>query len=150
MLEVWDKLNYNENLGPRTPWDFSTYIPQVVIIALGQNDSNPVDFMQQDPAGTLAQAWKRDYKHFISLLREKYPRAHIILTTTVLCHCLNWDDALDDIVQDLSRTDERVHHFRFRRTGIATPGHPRIAEHNEMARELTAYLASFGDSLWEA
>lgn len=147
--EVWDKMNYNENLGPRTPWDFSRFIPHAVIIALGQNDAHPGDFMAEDPCGEQAEQWKQDYLRFLSLLKEVYPRASFILTTTVLCHHPAWDRALDDVAQRAGGSESRVYHFSFRRTGIATPGHPRVSEQTEMARELTAYLASFGEALWE-
>ena len=42
-----------------------------------------------------------------------------------------------------------VTHFAYSRAGTGTPGHPRIAEDEEMARELCAYLESFGAELWE-
>ena len=148
MLEIWDKMNYNENLGPRTRWDFTRFTPQVVIVALGQNDAHPGDFMADDPKGPLAAGWKADYMRFLGSLRAQYPRARIILTTTVLCHHPSWDKALDEIAEEMGKTDPRVLRFRFRRTGIATPGHPRVSEQNEMARELTAFISSLGDGIW--
>lgn len=45
--------------------------------------------------------------------------------------------------------DDRVQHFLYSRNAAATPGHPRVAEQQAMADELTAYLESFGPDLWK-
>ena len=148
MTEIWDKLNYNDNLGPRTPWQTEKYIPQLVIAALGQNDAHPGDFMAEDPHGTQAEQWKRDYIAFLGQLRSAYPRARIILTATVLMHHPAWEDALDEIAARAGRIDPRILRFRFRRAGIATPGHPRISEQTEMARELTSFIRGLGAGIW--
>lgn len=42
-----------------------------------------------------------------------------------------------------------VKHFLYSRNGCGTDGHPRIPEDEQMATELTAYLASFGPDLWQ-
>ena len=54
METVWDKVHYHPDFGEPTCWDFSRYIPQVVIVAVGQNDSHPRDFMAEEMAGELA------------------------------------------------------------------------------------------------
>ena len=43
MESVYDKITYNPQLGESRQWDFSAYVPHVVIIALGQNDNHPDD-----------------------------------------------------------------------------------------------------------
>ncbi|WP_347014992.1 hypothetical protein [Bifidobacterium catenulatum] len=40
-------------------------------------------------------------------------------------------------------------HFLYSRNGCGADGHPRIPEDEQMAAELTAYLASFGPDLWQ-
>lgn len=142
----WDKCAYNPYIAPVTDWDFSVWIPQLVIVAIGQNDAHPEDLMKQDPQSEKALNWVKDYSSFIEKLREKYPKAEIILLTTVLMHDAAWDDAVERACRMCA--DERVHHFLFHRNGIATPGHPRVSEHTEMARELTQYILSLGDEIW--
>ena len=72
-------------------------------------------------------------------LNEKYGgKARIIVITTVLMHEPTWDDALDEIVNELAM--DNVKRFKFRRTGAATPGHPRIPEQTEMADELYGFI----------
>ena len=90
--------------------------------------------------------WKERYKEIIRSLRSHYPKARFIMLLTVLMHYPTWDDALDEIVEELG--DERLTHFRFKRCGAATPGHPRLPEQYEMASELTAYITRL-ENVWE-
>lgn len=147
MESIWDRVRYNPALGETSRWDFHEYVPQVVVIALGQNDSHPVDFMADDYCSEQSTNWRAEYAMLIARLRERYPDAHIICTTTLLQHDASWDRAIDEVVSNLD--DPQVTHFAYSRAGTATPGHPRIAEDEEMARELTAYIESLGEELWE-
>ena len=138
METAWDKTQYNPDLGEILPWDFSEYTPHVVIVAVGQNDSNPRDYMRQEPDGEKAVRWRAHYRRFLEGLRGKYPVARIICCTTLLNHDKAWDDSIGRVVEELK--DEKITRYLFKRNGIATPGHLRIAEAEEMARELAAYI----------
>lgn len=143
---IWDKVQYHPDLGPQVPWDFSRYTPHVVIVAIGQNDSHPYDFMAMDDAGAAAENWRKHYECFIRRLRQTYPGALIILTTTVLRHHSGWDRAIDDVCRSMN--DERIVHFLYSGNGALTPGHIRIPEALAMARELAGFIDTFGDALW--
>lgn len=148
MLSCYDKIQYNPQLGEQKDWDFSEYIPHVVIIAIGQNDAHPVNYMAEDYDGEHAALWRAEYGRFVRSLREKYPHAHIILTTTILGHDPSWDRAIDAVAEELQ--DEKVHHFLYTKNGCGTPGHIRIPEAEEMAGELAAFIESLGDEVWTA
>lgn len=147
MESIWDKVSYNPFLGNITFWDFSKYQPQVVIIAIGQNDSHPIDYMARDIDSKRAKEWKCHYRDFVKKIRSVYKKALIVLQTTLLYHHENWDRAIHEVCEELQ--DKRVVHYIYKRNGKGTPGHLRIAEAEEMAEELAAFLESFGDSLWE-
>ncbi len=147
MEEIYDKITYHPALGKAKTWDFSLYRPQVVIVAIGQNDNHPVDFMAEDFHGEMAEKWKRHYADFVRGLRTEYPHATIILSTTLLCHAKAWDDAIEDICNCLD--DEKIYHFMYKRNGVATPGHLRIAEAEEMAEELTDFIETLGEQIWQ-
>ncbi|WP_124065942.1 GDSL-type esterase/lipase family protein [Clostridium sp. E02] len=138
MQSVYDKIQYHPALLRTRQWDFEKYRPNVVIVALGQNDSHPIDFMKEDYTGLQAQQWKEHYMGFVRKLRTLYPEAIIILTTTILYHHENWDRAIEEVCQVLE--DKQVSHFLYRRNGVGTPGHIRIPEAEEMAEELTAFI----------
>lgn len=143
---IWDRAAYNPELGETPQWDFSAYTPHVVVVAIGQNDSHPYDFMDEDYSGEQARHWRGRYVDFVHALRAAYPNALIVLTTTILRHSPAWDRAIDQVCEMVA--DPRVRHFMYLRNGTATPGHPRIGEQQEMAMELTSYLRSFGPGLW--
>lgn len=138
METAWDKIRYNPDMGEVLAWDFENYVPQLVIIAFGQNDSNPEDYMKEDPHGEKAGKWKRHYKAFLEKVRQTYPEAYIICCTTLLCHDPAWDEAIGEMVSELD--DGKVTQYIFKRNGQGTPGHLRIPEAEEMAEELTAYI----------
>ena len=164
----YDKLEYNPPLGEKS-YDCSQWKPNVIVVAIGQNDATPADIMKDDYEGEAAVNWRAHYKAFINRLQTMYDGVTVICATTLLMHDPNWDKAIDDVVNELNtefdesmdgQTDrgkagagkpsgrKKVHHFMYKRTGTATPGHPRIPEHNEMAEELAAYIESLGETIW--
>lgn len=149
MESVYDKVAYYPEIdGGVTEWDFAKYTPQVVLFAVGQNDPNTQEGLPDnditDPE--FRAKWKARYIGILRDLKLHYPNAVFVLLLTVLMHSPNWDDALDEIVEELG--DDRTVHFRFTRCGKATPGHPRLPEQYEMAEELTAFISNMGDGIW--
>lgn len=147
MEYMWDKLHYMPCLSGDKTWNFKQYTPHVVILAIGQNDSNPQDYMRDEPDGLRAQYWKYKYQKLVEDIRAKYPKAMILLTTTILWHEENWDRAIEDVCRKMG--DDRVRHFVYRRNGKGTPGHIRIPEAEEMAQELAEYINGLDIPVWE-
>ena len=134
---TYDKLSYVP-YSPQgmTQWDFSRYTPDVLVIAIGQNDQNPNPAAIHDP--DYAKKWREKYKEIVTDLQSKYNGVKVVLILTVLMHEEIWDEQLDLIERELA--DENVRHLRFKRCGKATPGHPRIPEQEEMAEELSEFI----------
>lgn len=147
MESVWDKVHYHPGLGEPSDWDFSCYVPHVVIVAVGQNDSNPDDYMKTDPEGLRAEYWRYRYRCWIQEIRRKYPHAVILLTTTIMKHSREWDEAIEKVYRELG--DERIFHFRYTQNGCGTPGHIRIPEAKQMAGELADYINQLEILVWE-
>lgn len=143
----YDKIEYNPQIGPVKPWDFSRYIPHVVVVAIGQNDNHPEDYMAQDYDSEKSKHWRTHYQAFIERLMKLYPKAQIILTTTILGHDPSWDRAIGEVCEQIG--SGRVHHFLYQRNGCGTPGHIRIPEAEEMSEELSGYIRSLGEEIWE-
>lgn len=146
MEYIYDKLQYCENLSEVKPWDFAKYTPHVVVIAIGQNDNHPEDYMAEDYKGEKARNWKNRYKAWVQDIRAKYPKATIILATTILNHNANWDNAIDEVCQSLQ--DDKIHHFLYSNNGCGTHGHIRMPEAEKMAEELSTFINSLGADIW--
>lgn len=144
---MWDKLHYHPRFGKAEQWDFSQYTPHLVILAIGQNDSNPDDYMEDKPDGLRAIYWKYKYRQLVLNIREKYPKAVILLTTTILEHNKAWDNAIEDVCREIG--DSRILHFLYSRNGAGTPGHIRISEAEEMSQELADYINHLTIPVWD-
>ncbi len=136
METAYDKLCYHPDT-EMTPWDFSSYVPDYVTVAIGQNDRHVAgedcDFTPQQ-----RETWLEAYCGWLADLMAKYPDAVFILMLTVLMHDAYWEALLDEACERMN--SPRVKRFRFTRSGQATPGHPRIPEQCEMACELAEYI----------
>lgn len=143
LTQIYDKVNYYPDVKNAKNWDFSQYTPHVVIIAVGQNDSHPKDFMKDDYEGEEAKNWRAKYAEFIRLIRAKYPDAYIICQTTLLMHDESWDRAIGEAVKEVN--DPKVTQLLYALNGKGTPGHLRIPEAEMMAQELAAYIETLPD-----
>lgn len=135
---IYDKIQYHPDLCRPKAWDFSRYTPQVVILAFGQNDSHPTDYMARDYDGEASRQWRAAYSGFLDRLREIYPHAHIICKTTILEHDISWDRAIRQVVEE--KGDRQIHYFAYSNNSTGTKGHIRRPEAERMAEELSAYI----------
>lgn len=139
---TFDKLCYFPE-GGISQWDLSLYIPDIVVIAIGQNDkhngrTDKDDINIYDPV--YRSEWQTAYIKMVRALNDKYGSPKFVLTTTILMHDPEWDKTIEEITERLNGMGIAAYHNLFRRNGAATPGHPRLIEHNEMAEELTAFI----------
>lgn len=127
MPDVYDKINLRTN---EIIWDFSQYQPDVVTIALGQNDGI------QDSALFCSH-----YVDFIESLREKYANTTIIclsspMATEPLAPILKKN--ITAIVNTLNNTgDHNVYSYFFSKNyNNGCDQHPNLEEHSQIAAEL--------------
>lgn len=147
MEHVWDRLEYNPDCGASKPWNFDHYTPHVVLVTLGQNDGHPDDCMALDYFGAQAKHWRTAYGDFVQGIRRKYPHTLIVLATHILQHDPAWDRAIGEVCESLH--DPKIAQLIYTNNAVGTPGHPRIAEHQQMASELTSFIEGFGNEVWE-
>ena len=89
MESVWDKVHYNPEISPMTTWDFSRYTPDVVIVAIGQNDTQKL----VDVILTLGEHDNRiDYALFYDNI-ETFMKHYVTMDLT--------DINLGDVVQEI-------------------------------------------------
>ena len=129
MEAVYDKLNPTKDA---PEWSFNnSYNPDLVIVALGQNDSSTINI----GADLSAEEWKSHYKQFISNLRSKYPDSYMICMFPNMYHDRNWDSYLTEAVDEYQQVtgDRQIYSLI---TEQVTPDHPRAAEQRLMVNEL--------------
>ncbi len=151
MESTYDRIQYQPQIlagRPAVKWDFDRYRPQIVIVALGQNDAHPADFCGEDYEGEKSAAWRRHYAEFVRKLCRIHPQAQVICMTTILGHHSNWDRAIGEMCALLQAEHLPVHHFLFSNNGCGTKGHIRIPEAERMAEELSAFIDGLGEDIW--
>ena len=115
-------------------WDFSQWIPDVVVVNLGQNDSW-FNVSQTD--------MENGYIDFGLTLRGHYPGAHIIFalgSMNATAPGKPWPGYLENAVDTLNTTysDPDVYSVIFPYDGLGT--HPHAPEHEDMATQLTTFI----------
>lgn len=118
-------------------WDYSRFMPDVICINLGTNDTYNPDYDL-----TL---FENEYKKFVDRLLSLYPNAKIVLLTGSMLS----GDALDDVKGVLDRIasgSDRISRFDMTPQngdlGFGAGYHPSAAQSVKMSEELTGYLRS--------
>lgn len=84
MESAWNKIRFNKTFGELTEWDFNQYTPQVVVVAIGQNDNHPFDYMSEVymcESNSLERTLYRIFKNCV-----RYIRRH---RSSAVRHCLS-------------------------------------------------------------
>jgi len=121
-------------------WDFTKYVPDFVVVALGTNDYN-LGFGN----GTITTStFNSGYKSFISRLRTAYPNAQIICTNSPMISDVKLENSIKDVVDGLKTAgDAKVNSFKFSfMQGGGDGGHPGVADGQTHGKELAAYISS--------
>ncbi len=127
-------------------WSFARYVPQVVVVSVGQNDAYPDDFMKRDFHSEMSDRWREHYKKWILSLREVYPDAWIVLMTSIMEHNPAWDRSIGRVCAEID--DPKIVHFLFEENGRGTPSHIRVSDAMNMALELGSFIEGLSGRLW--
>jgi hypothetical protein len=127
---------YNEVINDSTSqWDFKKYIPDAVVVVLAGNDLS----VALDTA-----AFVKEYVRFVQRIRMNYSDAQIICVagpSDAGKKFNTWKNMIHSAVDETKKNDPHVHYFEFSTFSMhGSDYHPNIAEHNNMAGELTTYL----------
>lgn len=127
-------------------WDFKSFIPDIVAIALGTNDLSKGDGVLPRPPFD-SSSFIREYIKFIGTIYTYYPAAKIILLTSPMVS----DKSAEELVMCLEMIKTKAARqypgrkeiavFRFSAVpSTGCSGHPTIDEHKMMAAQLLPYL----------
>ena len=144
MPQVYEKTDFQFN-GNRL-WDFRTYKPDVVSIALGTNDFSNGDGMRERlPFDSTT--FVGEYIKFVQLVKSKYPDARIALLSsamtngsrrTTLQNCLS---AIKANIDRQFTASQPVALFFFKpMQARGCTGHPNVEDHAILAEEVTPFF----------
>lgn len=131
MPQVFDKVSMRNN---EINWNMNQYQPDVVTVCLGQNDGI------QDSAVFCAR-----YTAFLKQLRAYYPRATIVCLSSPMANA-TLRSFMVRVISSVVHTahtagDKKVTSFFFsKQYDHGCDGHPNLAEHRQIAAELTVFL----------
>ncbi|MGJ8692509.1 MAG: GDSL-type esterase/lipase family protein [Thalassotalea sp.] len=142
MPQVYDQVSGVGNNDSK--WDFTRWQPDVVVVNLGQNDSGLIDRQKRLQPAPSQRDIINAYKDFILSLKKVYPDAQFVsvlgsmdVTSPNNKHWLAYiQTALDEINQSDKQANIDLITFDF--TGYYA--HPRVHQHLNNAKKLTAYL----------
>lgn len=131
MPQLFDKISMRNN---EIIWNFNNYQPDIVTICLGQNDG------VQDSA-----AFCNNYIAFLKQLRSYYPKAIFVCLTSPMADATLaafMKKTLSVIVNTMNREgDQKVNSYFFKKQySSGCDYHPDLAEHAEIAKELTFFI----------
>lgn len=135
MAQQYELASYDSG----TKWDFTAYIPQVVVVFLGTNDESGTN-------GQKGEEFYQAYCTFLENIKGKYP------TATVIC-CAKpkggYGDYVERAVTAAGGEANKIHFFRFSTFGMsATNSHPNIAEDQVISDQLASYINQL-DNVWQ-
>lgn len=144
MPDVYEKIDFQDKTDKN--WDFKTYQPSVVSIALGTNDYSGGDGKSPRPPFDSA-SFVKPYIEFVKLVKSKYPSAKIALLSspmlngirrTTLQNCLT---AVKKNIDVQYPNDSPVAlHFFEPMTAKGCTGHPSVEDHAILAKELEPFF----------
>ena len=144
MPQVYEKTDFQEN--SLRNWDFKTYRPRVVSIALGTNDFSDGDHVKPRLPFDSAQ-FVKNYIGFVQLVKSKYPNARIALLSSpmlngdkreLLQHCLM---AVKTRIDKKFNKSQPVALFFFKpMQARGCGGHPSVEDHAILAEELIPFF----------
>lgn len=144
MPQVYEKTDLH--VESQQPWNFSTYNPQIVSIALGTNDFSDGDGVHPRLPFDSA-AFVQHYIQFVQLVKSKYPATQIALLSSGMLHdrkrvllqnCLTTVKEKIDALYPAAKP-VAVYFFQpMQARGCS--GHPNVEDHAILANELIPFF----------
>jgi hypothetical protein len=144
MPQVYEKIDFQQQNAQL--WNFASYSPQVVSIALGTNDLSNGDGKKQrlpfDSASYVAT-----YVGFVKLVKSKYPKTQIALLSSPMINGKNrtlLQNCLTAVKQQTDAgypTDKPVAVYFFQpMQAHGCSGHPSVEDHAILAKEIEPFF----------
>ncbi len=147
--------NYGNNLpafynrtffySPTPKWDFSKWVPNLVVICLGLNDYSGWGGYSTPPTDQCAQYYRTSYHNFIATIMGVYVGTKILLVSP------NGIDWLNTNIKQVVQEENFMGHtnvffgafpYYFDPEAYVNSGHPSVATHQKIADTLISFIDS--------
>lgn len=150
LIHDWQD-NYNNNLPdyfdrtlfytPLPKWNFSNWIPNLVVICLGLNDYNGWGGYSGPFPHYYAELFKERYHEFISTIRDNYPGVKILC---VAANDVSWiKQQVSQVVEEENSygyKDVFYTYFPYYSGEYVNSGHPNVEAHRKIADTLISVI----------
>ncbi len=122
-------------------WNFNNFLPDVVFIALGENDFSTIPYPKEELYFTK-------YKEFVSLIRKNYPKSKIVMICTISSREI-YRNTLSRIHKRLLNEFNNLYYFEFpslQNNELGCDSHPNYLANKRFADEL--YKFGKVNNLW--
>jgi hypothetical protein len=144
MPQVYEKTDFQDSSTRR--WDFNTYTPKIVSIALGTNDfSNGDGIKKRLPFDSTV--FINSYVNFVQLVKSKYPDAQVAVLSSAMVHGVartnlqNYLTIVKQRVDALYPSAKPVALYFFEpMQAHGCSGHPDVDDHAILAKELIPFF----------
>lgn len=124
-------------------WDFSKWIPNLVVICLGLNDLSGLKGKDSTVSEKNSEIFKKGYMDFLSTVRKVYPGVKILCVAAYPEWIQKNVKQIVDIEKLNGHEDVFYSHFDFFAGGYVANGHPTEATHRKMAAQIIKSIDSF-------
>lgn len=137
MPKVYENALINDR---NTPWDFSKWSPDVVVLGLGTNDLSEHNYIDEK--------FRVAYIAFVKSIRKHYPAAQIVLLNSPMLHYEQAGELQTTIANSMNAmfmtNDTKLHYFQFQEltddSQYGADWHPNAKFDAEMARYLSHFI----------
>jgi hypothetical protein len=144
-----DDFNWTLASAPLPVWDFSKWVPNIVVICLGLNDYSGWNGYNAPIAEGYANMYRSRYHDFISTINDVYPGVKIL---AVAPNDLTWlKSNISKVVNDenaMGHNNVYYSYFPYYNNEYVNGGHPNVTAHQQIAQTLISAIDSMNNA-WE-
>ena len=128
-----------------TPWNPNEFVPDLIVINLGTNDSFYFYTIDQSKVAAETEVFVQKYEEFLAQLRKIYPNTEILCTYGAMGQYIVSDieRAVNNYINKTG--DSHVHYYWFNeqnaeKNGMGADTHPNAKSQRDSANELIAEI----------
>jgi len=125
-------------------WDFSRFIPHLVVVCLGLNDYSGFGGWKGPIPEENAKAFQTAYHEFIAILRKVYPGVKILAVAAHVPWIQTQVKAVVDREIAQGRKDILYAQFDYVEGGYVANGHPNVSTHRIIAERIIQAIEEAG------